>query len=413
MNAICLVVDRLHVGYLGPLGNTWIDTPSFNRLAAEGFVFDQAWVDSSQLDVLCRGLWLGVHPLQAAGGSPVAARLADRGLHLALITDEPVVAGHPLAQAFATRWELEEAQALAPASRMEDTHLARSFARLVECLEDLPEPFVAWCHLRGLAAPWDAPEGFRQAYHQEGDPLPLATAEIVCRTLPQEFDPDELLPILHAYAGQVTLLDQCLGGLLEWLATSQAGPETLLVFLSARGLPLGEHGRVGLGLDSLHAEVTHIPLFVRMPGKAEVAGRTHALVRPADVAGTLLDYFDMRDGSGPAPVPSLLDLVRGEVESIRDRHLIVGSGSGANAGNAVATPASAGRALVTPAWYYYLAERPELYVLPDDFWQANDVADRCPEIVALLDQALRQCEEALAEGRAALPPLDVRLLEPV
>ena len=27
MNAICLVVDRLHAGYLGAYGNAWIDTP--------------------------------------------------------------------------------------------------------------------------------------------------------------------------------------------------------------------------------------------------------------------------------------------------------------------------------------------------------------------------------------------------
>lgn len=413
MNAICLILDRLHAGYLGPLGNTWIHTPAFNRLAAEGFVFDQAWLDSPQLDALCQGLWLGVHPRQGASDGPsVAAVLASQGVHPALMTDEPSVAGHPLADVFATRWELEESLAGAPARQLEDTHLARCFARLLECLDQLPQPFVVWCYLRALGAPWDAPEAFRQAYLQEGDPAPLATVEIPCRTLPPDFDPDELLPITHAYAGQVTLLDHCLAGLLEWLGSSRAGPETLLVVISARGMPLGEHRRVGPGLDTLHAEVTHVPLFLRFPGKVEAAGRTHAIVRPADLARTLLDFFGASDSRGPATSLSLLPLVRGEVETVRDRHLIVADRSQECAAGDPLARAPAERALVTPAWYYYLAQRPELYVLPDDFWQASDVADRCAEIVELLDQALRQCEEALASGQTSMPPLPPPLLEP-
>jgi arylsulfatase A-like enzyme len=39
VNAICLVVDRLHTGFLGAYGNTWIETPVFDRLAAESFHF--------------------------------------------------------------------------------------------------------------------------------------------------------------------------------------------------------------------------------------------------------------------------------------------------------------------------------------------------------------------------------------
>lgn len=413
MNALCLVLDRLHVGYLGPLGNTWLDTPNFNRLAAEGFVFDQAWVDSPALDAGYRGMWSGLHPRQPAPepSRSLAAILADRGVHTALITDEPAVARHPLADTFGSCWELEGPGNCLPARQMDETHLARCFAQMLECLEGLPRPFLAWCHLQALGAPWDAPQAFRQAYRQEGDPQLLATAEVPCRTLPQDFDPDELLPITQAYAGQVTLLDQCVGGLLEWLSGGPLDPETLLIVLSARGMPLGEHRRVGPGLDTLHAEVTHVPLLLRLPGAAEAAGRTSAIVHPADVSATLLDFFDVRDGPLAASARSLLALVRGEVESGRDRHLIVGDATGPPADQS-SEPAGGTRALVTPAWYYLQADRPELYFLPDDFWQANDVADRCPEIVALLDQALRQCEAGLAAGQTDLPPLDPRLFEP-
>ncbi len=66
MNAILLVIDRLHAGYLGAYGNAWNETPAIDRLAAEGFVFDQCLIDSPRLETFCRGLWLGSHALTAA-----------------------------------------------------------------------------------------------------------------------------------------------------------------------------------------------------------------------------------------------------------------------------------------------------------------------------------------------------------
>ena len=66
MNAICLVIDRLHTGFLGAYGNTWIETPAFDRLAAESFLFDQMLVDSPQLGPLYRSFWQGCHALAPA-----------------------------------------------------------------------------------------------------------------------------------------------------------------------------------------------------------------------------------------------------------------------------------------------------------------------------------------------------------
>ena len=63
MNALCLVFDRLHAGYLGAYGNTWIETPALDRLASRSLVFDRALVDSPQLERLYRSYWQGQHAL--------------------------------------------------------------------------------------------------------------------------------------------------------------------------------------------------------------------------------------------------------------------------------------------------------------------------------------------------------------
>ena len=40
MNVIVIACNGLHLGFLGPYGNGWIETPNLDRLAAEGVVFD-------------------------------------------------------------------------------------------------------------------------------------------------------------------------------------------------------------------------------------------------------------------------------------------------------------------------------------------------------------------------------------
>src|SRR5579864_8245994 len=103
MNIIVLVIDRLHAGFLGCYGNTWVATPHFNRLAAEGFVFDQAYVDNPGLPQLCRSWWTGRHSLVPSvmqGEESLAHRFSQAGWTTSCLTDEPALAEHPLIGGF-------------------------------------------------------------------------------------------------------------------------------------------------------------------------------------------------------------------------------------------------------------------------------------------------------------------------
>ncbi len=418
MNAIILVVDRLHAGYLGAYGNTWIQTPAFDRLAAESFVFDQAFIDSPKPDSLYRALWLGRHALLPATSqeSPIlVALLSGAGITTALVTDEEALIRNPWATAFADLIEIPGATRTSPfaavgdltgvetcspclAATVEETHLARCFAQMIDWLESPREPYLLWCHLRGLAAPWDAPIDFRRAYADSGDPEPSQTAEVPCYKLMKDRDPDELLAVSHSYAGQVGLLDACLGALGEYLLSSPAGKETLLVVLSARGFPLGEHQRIGPVNDALHAELVHVPLLVRFPSGLGAAVRSQALVEPDDLWATLLDWWEIPRRPESPTARSLMPLVREEAEIVRDCLLIAGEIDE--------------RAIVTPSWFLRAGETPELFVQPDDRWQVNNVANRCPDIVELLEEALASRERALKSGQLSqVPPLADVLLE--
>lgn len=396
MNTICLAIDRLHGGYLGAYGNSWIETPTLDRLAFESFVFDQYLIDSPQLEPLYRSLWLGRHPLlpHAATSEPaLAERLTRAGVVPMLVTDEPAVAQHPLADSFEPLLLIERPDRTFVADEVHETHLARCFAELIELLREPREPFFLWCHLAGLGGPWDAPLDFRRHYAAEDDPEPPDTARVPCLLLEQDYDPDQVLGYSQTYAGQVSLLDTCLSALLEQLDSSPLGENTLLVLLSPRGMPLGEHRRVGPYDTALYNELVHVPLMMRFPDKLGAAARSSALVQPADVWATLCDWWNLPEQPTLPAAQSLLPLIRGEVAQLRDRLLLVdGHGD---------------RALRVPAWYLRQAEPPELFVKPDDRWEVNNVSDRCADLVETLQHLLDEHDQALAAGDLAdLSPLE-------
>ncbi|MBN2476234.1 MAG: sulfatase-like hydrolase/transferase [Pirellulales bacterium] len=397
MNAICLVIDRLHVGYVGAYGNSWIETPQLDRLASRAFTFDQMLIDSPWPERLYRSYWQGWHAMcrqpPPADRPSLAVLLREAGMHTALLTDDRTVAEHPLAVDFDELVQIDPPWEPKGAEEIEQTHLAKCFVQAIDWLESARPPFVLWIHLAGLSTTWDAPQEFRHAYWEQGDPTPPDSAEVPDRTLPKDHDPDELLGVCQAYCGQVSLLDACFGALHEAVVDSRFGRETLLALTSARGFPLGEHGRIGLCDEALYGEMTHVPLILQLPDPEVAGGRSQALVEPADLWATLLDCCGVAQRP-PSPTGfSLIPVVRQEAAAVRDRLCIVGEGPD--------------RAIRTPAWYLRDAIRPELFVKPDDRWEINDVSDRCREVVEQLQESLRQYEEAVQLGSPVeLAPLD-------
>ncbi|MEX2027531.1 MAG: hypothetical protein WEH44_09520, partial [Pirellulaceae bacterium] len=92
-SAVVIVVDRLGAAYLGPYGNTWLDTPALNALASRSLVCETVLAESPRLEDAYRSYWRDLRP----------AALADRGVSSALVTDEPLVAEHAPAENFEQR----------------------------------------------------------------------------------------------------------------------------------------------------------------------------------------------------------------------------------------------------------------------------------------------------------------------
>jgi arylsulfatase A-like enzyme len=174
--------------------------------------------------------------------------------------------------------------------------------------------------------------------------------------------------------------------------------------LSPRGISLAEHRRIGACDDALYAELTHVPCMIRFPQNTMASQRSQALVQPGDMFATLLELVGMAPGDtagGQLGIGrSILPLVRGEATLSFD---LACSRAGRHE-----------RRIETPAWGARVpadlvnkaegeaggetSERTELFVKPDDWSEANDIAYRCPEIAGQMRAALAAFERGCETG---------------
>lgn len=359
---LVVTIDRLPAWILPAYGATWVAMPALDRLAARGVTFDGLVATSADPRDAARDL-LGWLPPARDG-------------RVAVVTDdaaavEGVVGGLTVVPAASPR-QADDEQA---------TSLGRLFAAAADLLAERRWN-VVWCHAASLGLAWDAPEEFRAAYLDPDDPPPPEGAHVPAQAVTAETDPDLVAGLRHVFAGQLTLLDHCLGRLVE-----MAGAGCRIVFMGVRGLPLGLHGELGPRPLPPFGEVVRLPaIFVDAAGR--MAGqRFGGLVIPADIGATLAAAHGMggqqavhpRDGRDLEP---LFDTWSAEG---RDRVITV-----AAEGVAVTTP---GWRLVVPRAGGETTARPMLFAQPDDHFELCDVANRsgavCEELGELAAAADR------------------------
>ena len=190
-----------------------------------------------------------------------------------------------------------------------------------------------------------------------------------------------------------------LGLFFRSLAEAGLWESSLIVLTSDHGEELFDHGGFSHRY-SLHREVLHVPLFVKLPGTGR-AGVIDTPVSLTDLYPTILELVGLRtsetDGHSLAP------LLRGEAapEALRERAL---ASSVDNPGRCEARALRQGRyrLLVIERNYEGRANESFLYDLETDPGETRDLQDEHPEIAARLRARLRaieQQERALPEPR--------------
>lgn len=368
MNVIVIECDSWHPGFLGPFGNDWIQTPNLDAFSQRALTFDNAYPENIPTLPTRMSWWTGRFHFANRVWQPLP--LTDTvlpeamwpcNIRSALITDvyhmhrpgfgygrgfdevvrirgqeydEYVPAeqvkvelaesphhwipdGHPQAAMWAKRFE----QYLRNHSRITDedeTYIAQMVTRGCRWLTDnatREQPLFLWLDCFDPHEPWDPPEPYRSMYAGENtarvlfDPIPGRVGEVISEP--------EVERLRATYAGEITLVDHWLGKLFGCLEEHGYFEDSLILWLTDHGEPLGEHGVVRKCRPWLHEELVHTAWMMHLPGDERAGERTSAFVQAPDLMPTLLDFLGV-------PIPetvtgsSLLPLIRGEVDLIRE-----------------------------------------------------------------------------------------------
>jgi Sulfatase len=406
-----VVIDRLSAAYVGAYGNTWIRTPAFDHLAAQSLVLSRATIDSPDLDDTYRSFWTGrpawQHHLRNAppGELPLAQWYRDQRITTILLTDTAEVAEHSLAT-FNEVIYIPGKATLQLADDWQATQAAAFFASAIELLDARSPPAVVWLHCSTLGRIWDSPQSCRDQYVASEDPSANSIVEPPTIRLDDDPDPDLLLGLQHAYAGEVSVIDHALDILIEAVDRSH-WRDALLMVASMRGYPLGEHGIVGASTSAFYGELLQVPWFVRSPTTARYGARSQALVQPADVFATLKDWS--KGDSTPWPSDPFAGRSMFQLLPPRDRIRDLALVRSNPTQMAISTPAWFLRASVAGdenKKHQFVSDheqfgnrfRLELFAKPDDYFEVNDVSNRCLEVIDEFQQMLECFQRGIESG---------------
>ena len=281
-------------------------------------------------------------------------------------------------------------------------------------------PFLLWLDMFSPHGPWNPPEPFRDQYaaldpdefeaDEEGDLVEAEAEEapedvrvlidVPAGAVGDVLSEAELLRLRKTYAGTVSHLDHWLGRLFEGLDRLGHFDDTMVVFTSDQGEPLGEHGYVRRFRPWLYEELIHTPLMIRLPRGERAGSRQKALVQTVDLLPTILSALDL-PANDKVQGFDLLPLIRGERARLRDYACL---------GMDVEE-----FAIRTEDWHFILpidpdpedeVRLPELYRKPEDRWDQNNVVAENPEVADQLELVLRRFADAVGrDALTTLPPL--------
>lgn len=352
---LVIAVDGLRASALGAYGNAWQPTPACDELSSRSVVCEWMYAAGPELADFYAAAWREL---------PAASRN--------LLTDDAQIAILGETAGFDEVRLLETTEPdtdLSPAADVAETASAQLFAAAIEQLPALASadrPALLWLHARGFHGPWDAPHALRETLVDADDP-PAPTFVDPPRRV-ETVDHDELFSYRVAYAAQVAVLDECVGALLAAADELGVADRLAVILVGCRGFALGEHGAVGTDARALYGEFIHIPCCIHTPALPPAPPRRTAILRPDCLPGVLLACL------------------------AGDKTLFAES---APAATAVVAAPDGEAALRTSEWllHRYVPDRTpakdgadpaaavELFVKPDDRWELNDVASRCPEVV--------------------------------
>lgn len=354
-NLLMITNDQHRGDCLGCMGNPVIQTPNIDRLAGEGVLFEQHYVQCPQCVPSRSAMYTGRYPHVNLTPSNLY-RLSDQEHTLATVLNangyltacvgEPpfaptkylagikqVVASGREHEAFLAsrgwagskiaeerRRQLQQRdsdakvhfQAAAdpwPAELDETAFWANKAKEFLTHNRD--RSFFLHVNFRRPHHPFDPPQGYDRMYANASFPESVKRDGEMANKPPQQqkaiansvgFDLNklsdaELHRVKSYYYGMISLNDHYIGEILDHLKSLGLTEKTIVVFNADHGEMLGDHGLLFKG-PYFYDGVEHVALVMRAPGKIHAGLRIKDAVEEVDLLPTLLSLLGITAPAG-------------------------------------------------------------------------------------------------------------------
>ena len=349
-NILFIMTDNHPADLLGCYGNTEIHTPQLDKLASEGIQFNQAYCVNAMCSPCRASVLTGLMPSQHGIHTWIDDRnmdgwpenwnalaefetlpeiLKENGYQTALIGkyhlgsaeqaqngfDHWVTFPHGHTRNFHGNRFIENGSSHTYSGHSVDGFTEKSIDYLKSV--DKSQPFFMFLSYNGPYGHWPSIKGkaeHRFADYYDDCPMNSVPREGISKEAIEKYllrqeksggglDYSATLRIpndmetLRNYYSQMTLVDDCIGQVLDELDTQGIAKDTLVVYTTDHGFSLGQHGFWGHGQATwpanAHQSASHISLLMRHKGSIEAGQVSDELVSQIDLFPSLLKYANV------------------------------------------------------------------------------------------------------------------------
>jgi arylsulfatase A-like enzyme len=336
-NIILFIADDMRWDAAGFMGNTIIKTPNLNRLAADGFVFENNFATTSICPISRANIMSGEYALNHH------VYIFNNGMkRSSLINSFPVLlqeAGYHTG--FIGKWGLEGQQPVKAFnywrgyrgqgkyihySHGRPEHLTPQQTRqALKFLKERPKnkPFLLIVSYKSPHGPYIPQRRFTHNYDDITFKRCLTDTKHAFDLMPsllktsngrkdyntQLAKDEDYQAFMRHYYGLITGLDESIGIILKRVQHQKAASNTSVIFTSDNGLMTGEHGM--LGKWCMYEDSIRTPLIIKPAARSMdfTPGRTQAIALNVDISPTILSMASV-DIPGNVQGMNLLDVIR-------------------------------------------------------------------------------------------------------
>jgi len=338
-NLVICVIDAARADHVGCYGYPRETTPNMDRLAGESVVFEQYFAPYPHTKPSTVSLFTGQYPdthlvadwrAMKTDGFSMANVLESVGFQSVFLSSSPMASpGMGVGKDFEFACGREMARSPGGGIRRRGRarwqgaggwktpeELVRAFSGWLEA--ERTGRFFTYVHFLPPHIPYEAPKDMQELFAGK-EPPNAWQGKFAFREVEEEYtwEAPPLKEWVNSYDANMRWADWAVGEIEKELRESDLLENTLLVVTSDHGEAFGEHG-YRRHVYGVYDELLHVPLLVRFPGAERVTGRVGALTQTVDLLPTVLDLFRIPCPEEGIQGRSLLPVVTGAVERVRD-----------------------------------------------------------------------------------------------